>query len=249
MNRWQWGTGIGLMALSMAAQAALAVSATMRLETSVVLGGAPVGDVSVNGWGVPLSTLAVTVDTVATDGAGNRARMVGAGEAVWTDANAGRVAFTGMGWDVAASGVDTAVAFVGRNFSYDLTAAAGDTALIVDYLVTASGDRFGLQGWQIEVEGGPELLQSINLLKALDPAVSGQFSASLTPGESYTLWLISPGNVSGPSGFNLSGRMDSVFDWRVASTAVPEPGALPLAALALGLGGWASRRRRVGPSR
>lgn len=249
MNKWQWGTGIGLLALSMSAHAALAVSATMRLETSVVLGGPPAADVSIDAWGVPLSTLAVAVDTVATDAAGNRARMVGSGEAVWTDANAGRVTFTGMGWDVAASGVDAAVAFVGRNFSYDLTAGAGDTALIVDYLVTATGDRFGLQGWQIEVEGGPELLQSVSLLNALDPAVSGQFSASVTPGASYTLWLTAPGNVSGSSGFSLSGRMDSVFDWRVASTAVPEPGALPLTALALGLGVWASRRRRVGPVR
>jgi hypothetical protein len=219
----------------------------MFLRADAVLGATNVFDASVDGWGALLDPLAVSVAaSIAPAGTNLSVLARGQGAATWgAGGNSGTVTFTGVGWSVSTlgSGLETAVGLGNINgpgdWRYSFVADA-DGLFTMNYAVTATGDTFGLQGWNIGWSGPGG---GLSLYDPLDPTANGVFSRALTAGEVYTVKLENNANVGGGNGFSLEGSMDGLFEWHIDGAPLPEPGSLTLLGIGLAALGLARRRK------
>lgn len=226
------------------AQAATAVSASMDLKATVSLNGATDTQVDNATWANPLDSLSVAVDARQLDPNVLHmfANAFGSGGSNWVSADEGSVGFKGLGWqfDVDRLPVSADLSQGDPNWRYVFVADADDVAFSMNFQISGVGDVFGLQGWQIRIEGGPEGLRTGAGLYPQDPTQAGTFTASLTAGQTYTVSLVNNANLSAGNGAYIGGAMHGNFDWHIDQRTVPEPGSLGLVACAL-LGLYARR--------
>lgn len=222
---------------------ATAVSASMSVQADVMLNGATASDLSTDAWGAPLSSLFTSAQQSIADDAGNSVLSQGYGNAGWSSADAGGVSFEAYSWHFN-SAVESAASLNAAtpDWSYSFVAGAGDGGFRMAYDVNGYGDTFGLWGWSIFVQGGPEGTQQWLASNPSDPTTSGVFLASLTPGSMYTASLVNNANLGAPNGTTSNGGMNGNFRWEV--TPVPEPQTYAMLALGLGLIAAITRRRR-----
>jgi PEP-CTERM motif len=236
-------------ALAGGAQAATAVSASMSLGAYAEVSGIVDTMTSTDSWGAPLSSLGIGALALAEDGAGNSAASFGYGNAGWSSADSGSISFEGYGWDVHAAGASSAAVALRDappDWRYSFVAGATDVGISMAYDVFAGGFTFGLWGWSIIVEGGPQGTQALYVSDPSDPTASGVFDAVLTPGEAYSIRLENNANISNHvAGFDATGQMSGNFQWQI--TQVPEPGTYAL--MGLGLAGLVAWTRRRTPAR
>lgn len=229
------------------AWSATAEFAGMALSAQARVGAASDGDTDSMSWNAgALSGLLVTVEATVVDGQGFSAQANGGGVASWFNADSGWARFGGIGWVVNSRSMaaSAAVDLAWPDWRYTFIAGAGDVAFTFDYLVQTVGSKAGLQGWWMEVDGGPEGSRTqFTTADATEPNSAGEFTVALTPGGEYTARLNNVAHLGSASGLFADGHMSGRFDWKVTTTPVPEPGSYALMLGGLAAVGVALRRR------
>lgn len=241
-----------LLALGLAAsatQAATPVAASMHITARAEVEGVTDVKTSSDSWGVPLSNLAIgaLASVISPSNANASATSQGFGNASWTSANKGGVSFEGYGWSVSTSGggsTSVGLTDAAPDWEYSFIAGATENLFTMAYNVFGTGNTFGLWGWAIVINGGPEGSQGLYPSNPSSPTTSGTFNASLTPGQAYSARLVNNANLGGMAGFNADGFMSGNFAWEVTMAPVPEPQTYALMAMGLAGMAFASRRRR-----
>ncbi|RYG26505.1 PEP-CTERM sorting domain-containing protein [bacterium] len=217
------------------AQAQTAISSTFDLSVFAdadTADGIDATDSFSDSQGATLSSYSGTVTATDTLASGSGA-VTGTSSATvsWTDAGHGSLLIRDHGWDmthpdeayVALDTTNTALPV----WSYQFMATS-DGTFTLDYDVSATGDKFGLDGFVMKWSGpGGDGV----VFNAVDPTATGSFVRSLTNGVIYTVSInVGSGILVGGSN-GRSGRMSADIDFKIES--VPEPATLGVLALGL----------------
>jgi hypothetical protein len=167
----------------------------------------------------------ISSTATATDNNGGTLAVYGSGTATWRGPDAGTVSFTNYGWTT--NGIVGDVCLycdrLGPDWEYTFTART-DGYFTMTYNVSGTGSAyfggFGLNGWQIELDG----IVVDDPTNVLDPDVSGTFSWPLLRDVTYTFALQNIANIHDNIPADIS-SMSGEFDW---SISVPEPSSLTL---------------------
>jgi hypothetical protein len=229
-------------------------SGTVAAGTSATVGADSDSDTDSASTGVAPSAIGVSVISSAGVGNDGTASAFSGVNASWASASAGSVRFN-WGW-TAATNTATGVATngVSDGWTYSFTTGAAPSQFIANWVFEAVGSpsTFGLQ--TIYGTGGlPFNAIPFNLSPSNG---SGSFVVNLAANTSYTFGLFNFGNVSGGSsgddetpafGLNEEKSALAIFDWRIVSGAVPEPGTWAMMILGFGVIGGALRSARRRP--
>jgi hypothetical protein len=243
-------------AVAAPASAATALNGELNAVANVILDTRPTHTSSDSqSWNAVPATLNTTVhahDQAVIKDHNSSADSFGDAQATWVNADSGAVDFTNYGWTLVTpvfnAGAEADVDFGrpgdGLDWSYTFT-ATHDGQFTMAYDVNATGDKFGLYGWNITFNG---LGGGLNLLggnAGNDPTQSGVFQRSLVNGQTYTVGLSGNPNIGHAGGTSISGAMNGNFDWQITGNSVPEPATWALMISGFGLAGVSLRRRRA----
>jgi hypothetical protein len=238
-QRTSFGLLLGGIAFSLIASAAsaqiTASSATLRLNALANATQSepsdPTGDILDDdeaSWGTLLSPLSVEVLADAPDEGSGHVRAQGSAEATWDSETAGTEDFTGLGWSSENFSGSGKAVLSGTNWEYTFHTDS-DTNFQVNYVATATGSfTFGLQGFDVQVVGGPEGGQFADFKDLDDPTTTDGAIFSLTAGNDYTVLFSNNANLYGGI---PTASMDANFSWRIAP--VPAPSSALTALLGL----------------
>jgi len=216
-------------------------------------------DSSSAAWGTLLSPLGIDAKaTVANPATGSSLTVSGAGSATWgTGGDTGTISFSNYGWTtLAPAGAKDSEELArlntgGPDWAYTFQADS-DGTFTMDFNVTASGDPFGLWGWNIDWNSAPGL--ALGWTKALDPTASGTFIEPLIAGQIYTVSLQNFANISSSGKTFANGSMNGLFTFDITADlppnpppVIPEPGSLTFfaAGLASCAALWGRKKRKI----
>ena len=220
-----------LLLLASPIYAATPLAASMDLKANAMVVNKPVvASVGDDAWGPLLGPLTVSASATALDDLGLPAiNARGSGSANWVSANQGAVNFSNVGWTFN-NATGSADVNTGTDWQYAFTADGnGDFKMHAD--VVGIGDVFGLWGWLVSLDGGPEGSQTGGTNNAFDPNTTWDFLANLTAGSDYTVTLKNNANLTANGPLSSEASMSGQFSWQI--TGVPEPSAVYLRAFRL----------------
>jgi hypothetical protein len=206
------------------------ISATLMVQASATASGEPNNtQVSTDTWGIPLSALNAQASALSVNTLGS-VSVFGSAAATWApNGLSGSVSFENYGWSfIGTSG--SANLQTGADWTFSFI-ANGNGEFSMNYDVVGNGDKFGLWGWNININGSDYLTLNPN-----DPTASGFITEDLVDGEIYTISLINNANISVPGNVDtMAGNMSGLFNWtiRTSGRPVPEPSSLLLLAIGL----------------
>ncbi len=151
--------------------------------------------------------------------------------------NSGQVNLSAA-WDLAAG--TTYAAAEGTSWLYSFVAdATGD--FVMDYTLSLTGrNSFGLNGFYLFGDLGSHYFSAAN--------TTGQFTAGVIAGNTYTINLRANANISGTYLQGYNGQLDGSFNWSLpGEQSVPDHGS-SVALLTLSLFGLVAFRRKLNRS-
>lgn len=227
------------------AELVTATSGSVQFSVSAAIqnGGS---DSSSNGasWSTNPTTLFTQSFANAMSPQGGLLNAFGGVFASWTSNESGDFQGQSVGWQWGLQPGDgvgsTAITSGAPDWTYAFTANA-NAKFNLNYSVTSNFAVFGLQGWDLYVNG----VDVLPLQNAILPDVAGTFSYSLVGGHAYTMALINGGNLGSSTTSPFEGLMDSDFQWSIDPATVPEPEGWALMILGAAMSGAGLRRSRV----
>jgi hypothetical protein len=212
-------------------------------------------DSPIDQWGTILSPLSVSAFASTPDvKRGGTVSTFGSGSATWASAATGSISLDEgydfnnvVGLSLFLSGLPVGPGG-SRIFDWQYAfLATGNGTFFMGADITAAGFTPGLQGWTVELAGGPEVFQSGGAYQSSDPTGTWNFTGQLTAGSIYTVGLVSLVGLGTGEPRTYHGTMNGVFDWEMTGQVVPTPEpasfALVLSGL-IALGGVTRRSRR-----
>jgi hypothetical protein len=243
--------------LAQPAAAATALNGQLNASaTAQTHGLAVVNDQQSQNWTAAPATLNVAVEADARAlyrDSNDTVSVFGTAQATWASADSGSVDFTNYGWNVNVRDpavlenlIDLQASMPGNGVDWTYTFQATSTGTFtMDYNVTATGDTFNLEGWNIYFQGalvGPDLT---NPQFYADPTTSGVVTETVLAGSTYTVSLFNDANGAGCCAQAFAGSMDGTFDWNITEGGgVPEPASWALMLVGFGGLGAVLRARR-----
>jgi hypothetical protein len=224
---------LGLSIQSPQLYATTPLSASLELISTATFGSQVDSDQDTDAWGIVLSPLAIGTSSAVLDIANQPlVEAGGTGAASWFDANHGSVNFSDVGWTFYTDGANgpngaSVLSSNNRNWRYQFLAEQDGYYRLHGNIVGQGSNLVGLNGFSVELFGGPESFQGVDYLNSVDPTASFDFEANVTGGHVYTATIFSQANIGG--GTARTTYMDAEFNWRIS--AIPEPSSLIVAAV------------------
>ncbi len=242
-------TALSMWALFHApAAATIALDGQLNVVANSYIDGTPTTDQHSVSWsGVP-SALNTSASATAIGGAngGDFVTTSGSASATWNSADSGSVTFSNYGWQFSVFNSSSSASNLtqgrgGSDWSYTFTATQNGVITLNYNSSLASGNGFGLWGWDVGFTGSGSGGPTLN---ASDPTQSGVFSGALVAGNTYTIDLNGNPNISDGNIGNYSGFMNGDFTWSIQGAPAPEAGKGVLTLAVLVLAGALTRARR-----